>query len=269
VAWGAAGYLASSGVDPDDNTPLPAGGATAAQASASEATLIFNAWHVRLLNRTFDDELGKMGASYSDQQEESRAIVRLVNGNPTTFATYDPATKDSSLWDDLGTPAVVESRQDRMVRAMLDALADLAKVAGSDLSKYRWGAIHTLTFQALLPLWSNLSIPPSGDPVFGTTGFPRHGDSYNIDAADYSFVALGTPFDFTYGAGPTQRFVIDMDPAGPKEVNTLPGGEIWNPDSPHFADEAELWRRNQVHAVPFLLADVVANKESRTLFSPP
>jgi penicillin amidase len=268
VSWGAAGYLASSGVNPDDNTPLPATGASAAQASASQATLIFNAWHVRLLNRTFDDELGKMGASYSDQQQESRAIVRLVTGNPTTFATYNAATKDSSLWDDLGTPTVVESRQDRMVRAMLDALADLAKVAGPDITKYRWGARHTLTFEALLPLWTNLSIPPATDPIFGTTGFPRHGDSYSIDAADYAFVGLGTPFDFTYGAGPTQRFVIDMDPAGPKEVNTLPGGEIWNPESPHFADEAELWRRNQVHPVPFLLADVIANKESRTRFSP-
>jgi penicillin G amidase len=210
-----------------------------------------------------------MSGSYSDPQEESRAIVRLTNGDPTTFATYNPATKDSAIWDDLGTPTVIESRGDRMVRAMLDALGDLATVAGSDLSKYRWAALHTITFEALLPLWTNLSIPPSSDPVFGTTGFPRHGDLYSIDAADYTFVPLGTPFDFTYGAGPTQRFVVDMDPMGPSAVNTLPGGEIWNPESPHFADEAELWRRNQVHPVPFLLADVVANKESRTLFSPP
>ena len=50
--------------------------------------------------------------------------------------------------------------------------------------------------------------------------------------------------------------------------NALPGGEIWNPSSPHFRDEAELWRRNQVHPVPYALADVVANKESRTLVTP-
>ncbi len=268
VAWGAAGYQASSGVDPDTNTPLPASGASAAEVAASQATLIFNAWHVRLLNRTFDDELGKMGVGFNDPQQESRAILRLVGADPQTLATYDPATGDSSLWDDLGTPGVVESRQDRMVRAMLDALGDLAAVAGADVGQYRWAAHHAITFEALLPFWSNLSIPPAGDPVFGASGFPRHGDLYNIDAADYDVVPLGTPFDFTYGAGPTQRFVIDLDPAGPKAFNTLPGGEVWNPESPHFRDEAELWRRNEVHPVPFALADVVANKESRTLVSP-
>jgi penicillin amidase len=268
VAWGKAGYPASSGVDPDTNKPLPASGASAAEVAASQATLIFNAWHVRLLNRTFDDELAKMGASFDDQQQESRAILRLVNADPTTLATYDPTTGDSALWDDLGTPTVVESRGDRMVRALLDALGDLAKVAGSDITQYRWGAQHTIIFQALLPFWSNLSIPPASDPVFGATGFPRHGDSYNIDACDYNFVPLGTPFDFTYGAGPTQRFVVDMDPAGPKAVNTLPGGEVWNPESPHFRDEAELWRRNETHPVPFLLPDVIKYKESRTLVTP-
>ena len=269
VAWGSAGYHASSGIDPDTNMPLPASGATAAEAAASQATLIFNAWQVRLENRVFDDELGKMGAGFHDPQQESRALLRLVNADPKTLATYDATTGDSSLWDDLGTTTVVESRNDRMVRALLDALGDVAKAAGADLSTWRWGAQHTITFQALLPLWSNLDIPPPSDAIFGATGFPRHGDRYNIDACDFNSAPLGTPFDFTYGAGPTQRFVVDLDPAGPKAWNTLPGGEIWNPSSKHFKDEAELWRRNEVHPVPFLLADVIADKESRTVVSPP
>jgi penicillin amidase len=268
VAWGTAGYPSSSGIDPDDNSPLPASGSTAAEAQASEATMIFNAWQVRLQNRTFDDELDKMGQTYSDPQEESRAILRLTSGDPTTFATYDTTTMDSILWDDLTTPTVTESRHDRMVRAMLDALTDLSTLAGPNIETYRWGALHTITFEALLPFWSNLSIPPGNDPVFGMTGFPRHGDLYNIDAADFDFVPLGTPFSFPYGAGPTQRFVADMNPAGVQAVNTLPGGEIWDPSSPHFADEAELWRRNEVHPVPFALADVVADAESRTVYVP-
>ena len=267
VAWGAAGYQASSGIDPDDNTPLPASGATAAQASASQATLIFNAWQVRFYTRVFGDEVSRMNVGFSDDQQESRAILRLVAADPKTLATYDPATGDSSLWDDLGTPAV-ESRYDRMVRALLDAFGDLAKIAGPDITAYRWGAQHTLTFEALLPFWPTLNIPPSNDATFGSTGFPRHGDRYSIDAADFSFVAAGSPLDFTYGAGPTQRFVVDLDPAGPVAFNTLPGGVVWDPASPHFRDEAELWRRNQVHPVPYALADVIAAKESRTLVSP-
>jgi penicillin amidase len=268
VAWGTAGYQASSGMDPDDNTPLPLTGATAAQAAASQAALIFNAFQVRFYTRVFGDEVTLMNASFSDDQQESRAILRLVQADPKTLATYDPSTGDSSLWDDLGTPTVVESRYDRMVRALLDALGDLAQTAGSDITTYRWGAQHTLTFDALLPIWPQLNIPPSTDPVFGTSGFPRHGDRFSIDAADFDFVAAGSPLDFTYGAGPTQRFVVDLDPAGPVAFNTLPGGVVWDPASPHFRDEAELWRRNEVHPVPYALADVVAAKESRTLVTP-
>jgi penicillin amidase len=269
VAWGAAGYHAMSGVDPTTNMPLPASGATAAEAAASQATLFFNAWQVRLYDRVFGDELAKMNGSFADDQQEARAMIRLVTGDPTTFATYDATTSDSSLWDDLATTTVVESRNDRMVRSMLDALADLATVAGADISTYRWGAQHTITFQPVFPLWTGMAIPTGNDPVFGKTGFPRHGDRFNIDAADFDFAGVGQPFDFTYGAGPTQRFVVDMDPAGPHAWNVLPGGEIWNPASPHFADEAELWRRNQNHPVPYLLADVIAAAESRTLVTPP
>src|SRR5262249_49828094 len=238
-------------------------------ASAAQAALIFNAWQVRLYTRVFGDELAKMKSGFNDDQQEARAILRLVQGDPTTFATYDSATGDSSLWADLGTMGVVESRFERMIRALLDALGDRAKTDGPDITKYRWGAPHTLTLAALLPLWPSLSIPPQEDPVFGATGFPRHGDRFSIDAAEFPFVGASSPFDFTYGAGPTQRFVVDLDPAGPRAVNALPGGEIWDPMSPHFRDEAELWRRNQTHPVPYLLPDVIAAKESRTLVSPP
>jgi penicillin amidase len=268
TAWGAAGYPATSGINPDDNTPLPASGDSAAEVASSQATLIFNAWLVRFMNRTFSDELGKMGVGI-DHQSRAKALLRLVNADPATLATYDAATGDSAIWDDLDTPGVVESRHDRMIRALLDALDELAKLDGPDLSAYRWGRHHTVTFTALLPFWSTLSIPPVNDPVFGATGFPRHGDSFSIDASEYAFVGKDTPFDFTYDAGPTQRFVIDLDPAGPRAFNALPGGVVWNAQSPHFRDEAELWRRNQVHPVPYLLDDVVAAKESRTLISPP
>jgi penicillin amidase len=268
ATWGQAGYAASSGVNPDDNTPLPASGSTAVEATNAQATLIFNAWMVRVFSRTFSDELGKMGVGLG-HEAKAKAFLHLVKSDPATLATYDPKTGDSALWDDLGTAGVVETRHERMLRALLDALADLAKTDGPDIATYRWGAHHTITFGALLPFWTQLSIPPGTDPVFGATGFPRHGDSFSIDACEFSFVGQTSPFDFTYDAGPTQRFVIDLDPAGPKVVNALPGGVVWNPQSPHFRDEAELWRRNLTHPVPFLLDDVIAAKEKRTLVSSP
>jgi hypothetical protein len=43
---------------------------------------------------------------------------------------------------------------------------------------------------------------------------------------------------------------------------------VWDTKSKHFRDDAEFWRRNQAHPVPFSLTDVVAAKETRTVASP-
>jgi penicillin amidase len=264
-SWGKdADYEAASGIDNDTNLPKSASGADATEVMASQATLVFNTWLVRVLGRTFGDELSKMGITYG-RENKAKSFILLVKGDPAKLATFDAATGDSSLWDDIGTPAV-ESRHERMVRALLDALTTLEALAGPDLATYRWGAYHTVTFDAVVSIFSALAIPPPSDKIF-PNGFPRHGDSFGVDSSDFSFVGLSSKPAFNYVHGPSQRFVIDMDPSGPKAFNALPGGNIWDTKSPHFRDEAEYWRRNQAHAVPFLLPDVVAAKESRTVAS--
>ena len=60
-----------------------------------------------------------------------------------------------------------------------------------------------------------------------------------------------------------------MAPTGPKVDNAIPGGVIWDANSPHFRDQAELWRKNQTHPVPFLIPDVIAAKETRTVAAAP
>jgi len=228
--------------------------------------LIFNTWLVRVLARTFGDELGRLGVGIF-RESRAKAFIRLVKADPATLATYDPATLDSSLWDDIDTPEV-ESRDERMIRALVDALSTLEALAGPDPAAYRWGKHHTVKFTALIPLFSELSIPPGSDPTF-FAGFPRPGDSFSVDSSDFGFPGLMSTPSFSYAHGPTQRFVIDMDPAGPKAENALPGGVIWDSKSPHFRDEAELWRKNQTHPVPFALSDVIAAKETRTVAAAP
>lgn len=270
-AWGTlADYDASSGVNPDDNTPLAASDA-ATEVAAAQATLLFNTWLGRMLHRTFGDELAHMGYSKGiasfGREVLSKSLLHLTKVDPATLATFDPATGDSAIWDDMDTPEV-ESRQDRMVRAMLDALADLNTLAGPDLATYRWGLHHTVRLQALISIFGSLSIPPTSDAVF-TSGFPRHGDWFSVDSSDHKVFGPTAPPAFGYAHGPSQRFVIEMDPAGPKAFNAIPGGNVWDATSKHFADEAELWRRNQTHPVPFLVDDVIAANEKHTLASAP
>ncbi|MEZ4297272.1 MAG: penicillin acylase family protein [Polyangiaceae bacterium] len=264
-AWGKDhDFAAESGVDPDTNMALDE---SSPEGQAAKATTLFNVWLVRVLRRTFGDELKKLGYKSFFREVEAKAFLRLVEAPPAELATFDAATGDSAIWDDLET-AEVESRDERMIRALLDTFAFVTKKAGPGATP-AWGALHTLRFGALIPLYGELSIPPASDKTF-PNGFPRHGDQFNVDNCDYS---LSTNLDedpsFKYSHGPSQRFVIDLDPAGVKAFNAIPGGVIWDNESPHFADEAELWRKNENHAVPFSVEEVVAAKESRTVVALP
>jgi penicillin amidase len=185
---------------------------------------------------------------------------------PSTLATYDATLKDSILFDDLGTSTLIETRDERILTSLLDALDYLSGALGADQTGWRWGKLHHIRFDTLVSLWPTLSIPPADDTKW-PKGFPRHGDGFNIDVGEYAVGAPLASTSFDYHHGPTQRFVIDMDPKGPVARNVLPGGEIWDPASPHFADEAERWRRNQNRPMPFLRADVIGAAEAHVVYS--
>jgi penicillin amidase len=260
TSWGTdSDYDTPAGVSLDDGSLV----ADPKEATASQATTIFNAWLVRMYEATLGDEIKVLG---SFAYEERRALLNLMLPTPSTLATYDATLKDSILFDDLASTSVTETRDERILTSLLDALDYLKTSVGADMTGWRWGKIHHIKFNALVSIWGALSIPPDGDAKW-PNGFPRHGDGFNIDVAEYTLGAplLSTSFDYHHG--PTQRFVIEMDPNGPIAHNALPGGEIWDPASPHFADEAERWRRNQNRPVPFARADVIAAAESHLVYS--
>jgi penicillin G amidase len=257
-----ADYAAAAGVDLDDGQVLPA---DSLEGRAARATLIFNAWLVRFLGRTFGDELARVGRP-NGTGDYVPALVHLVTTEPAELSTYDAASGDSALWDDLDTPAV-ESRQERMIRALLDALAWLDAEAGA-YDDWRWGQHHTVVFAPLVPVFGTFTIPSNVKAPF-RDGFPRHGDMFVVDASNYDVTrGLSETPTFRYGSGPTQRFVIELVPNGLRVHNALPGGAVADPDSPHFADQAEAWRRNETFAIPFYLDDVIAAAESRSSFTP-
>jgi penicillin G amidase len=265
VQWGMATvpYDTPAGVSLDDGSPST----DPTEIAASQATMVFNTWLMRMPQAVLGDELTAMGQN-PPPYDTKILLTYLMTAVPASLATYDAATGDSILFDDLTTPDVVETRDERAVTSLLDAVDYLNTNLGKNTDQWLWGVLHTLRFQSLVSLWDSLSIPPVGDLTF-PNGFPRHGDGFNIDVGqpDSEPVNLSDA-TFTYGEGPTQRFVIDLDPAGPVPFNVLPGGEIWDNASPHFADEAELWRRNENHPLWFQQADVLANAEERDSYAP-
>jgi penicillin amidase len=262
VAWASAEYEAASGVVVDGD-PLP----TPTQEVASQATAIFNMAMVALGPLVLGDEAKAMGDPPWSQAMRLKGLYRLLEKPAEGLATAD-ASGESVLWDDYATPAVVESKDDRLLRALLAAIAELEKELGSEPSAWRWGSLHTVRFDTLLPgSEATLSIPSTNDARF-PNGFPRHGDYANVDRGDPAG-ALGS-FDFRVdsGAGPSQRFAASLSADGVAVRNAIPGGNVWNSQSPHFDDLAQLWRLNRTRPIPQSMAEVVGDAEERIDFLP-
>ncbi len=258
VAWASADFEAASGVVVDGD-PLP----TATQETASRATTIFNAALVRLVQLTFDDEAKAMGNPPWMQMFKLKGVYRMLEKPADGLATAD-ASGESVLWDDLATTDFTESKDERLVRALIEALDWLGKQPDhADPSTWQWGNFHTLRFDSMIPgTEATLSIPSSNSAKF-PNGYPRHGDYANVDRGDPAG-SLGS-FDFTVdrGAGPSQRFAADLSTSAVAVRNAIPGGNVWDPQSAHFDDLAQLWRLDLTRAIPQDAPAVKADAEER------
>ena len=281
-AWDGAGLNAASGVETWYDQP------SAGDVDDAVATMIWNAYFGRFLGAVWNDEGLPSVFRPTGSYGRTRALKTLLDGigpNGAALASLDPATGESVFFDDLSTPEV-ESSDELMVAQLVVGLDWLEDEFGTDdQAEWLWGLKHTLRFESFLareisdnaliaslfePMTINtdvlpLSDPPpaSGDPRATLEGFPRHGDSFAVDAAGY----LGVT-DFTYGSGPVMRMAFELDPAGVTGVNVIPGGETANPDSPHFADQAALWVANETSPVRFSVEDVLDGLQSREVLKP-
>jgi penicillin amidase len=247
TAWS---FDTPSGVDEATGAALTS---PASVVNDSQATLIFTAWWQRLTALALNDELTQLGAQ-QPQVDVARLIARMVT-QPASLATGESSPGNARLFDDVTTPQVETQRQ-IAAQALVDTLALLIDRLGGDQTAWRWGTMHTLTLRFPLGL-DTLNTPKPSDTPFGN-GFPRHGANGTVDVASPGLSVFG---NFAYRSGPVQRLVCEMTPNGPRARNTLPGGETFNPASPHYRDLIELWRRNQTFDVAFTEQDVGASAQ--------
>lgn len=236
-------------------TPGPTGEApSAADITDSQATLVFVSWLGQLDKLALGDEL-KILAVGTGSDTRTKLLIRMCQRPETLKTGVHPTTKDSVLFDDL-TTAPIESKRYVTARALLDGLAALGARLGGDASKWRWGQVHTLTL-AFPGGLETLNLPPKGDELF-PAGFPRPGANGTVDVGPHS-LSSGR---YSFGFGAAMRFVCEMTPSGPRAKNALPGGQVFDPDSPHYRDQLELWLGNRTFDLAFRDEEVVRSAEA-------
>jgi penicillin amidase len=237
-------------------TPHGVGATASSEIADSIATTIFVTSISRIIPLALADETNAMGRGVGTTQ--GLRWLEWALTNPGHLVTGDV------LWDDMATDSVVETKEERVIRGVLAALTYLDDRLGTDVNEWRWGRLHTVRFESVLPAGGMLSIPPDPSTMF-PDGFPRHGDFGAVDVGNFG---LWNTTDFSHGSGASQRLVVEMTADGPLAFNALPGGQSIDPTSPHHADEAAHWIANEQPPLAFHEDDVVAHFERRLTIHP-
>lgn len=183
----------------------------------SAAAAVYEAWLVHMCERTFRD---KLGPSLYEQY--------LTDGRPT-FALYDLIGSPSSTWfADLARGEAGE-RDAIASQALENAVRDLARRLGADPASWRWGDLHTVSFE------HPLSAARPLDLVFTIGPVRRPGDGYSPNVAGYSLLR---PFALRSHA--SERQIVDLADVD-ASLSIIPTGQSGQPFSPHWGDQTGLW----------------------------
>ena len=197
------------------------------QPTGSAAAAYYNAVWAELLAATFHDELP--------------AELR-PNGGSRWFSVVAALlrTPDDPWWDDLATVDVVESRDEILRGALVEARLRLTRQVAKDPARWSWGGVHTLT-PTHTPLGGD-SVPAPVRRLFNLPETGVAGGSSVVDATSWD--AASGSFEVT--AVPSMRMVVDLsDPQDPGDV----GGSRWvdltgvsgHPTDRHHGDQLETW----------------------------
>ncbi|MCP4538474.1 MAG: penicillin acylase family protein [Chloroflexi bacterium] len=211
----------------------------------SAAAALFEAFRIRLIDLTFGDELG--------EQLLSRAR-RTVGVSLVEFLEEE----DSTWFDDVTTKDT-ETRDEILLLALEQAVAEMTETLGRNMEKWRWGDLHTATFE-------NQSLGKSGigfiENIFNRGPVAVDGTISTVNVTGYS---LNDPYAVKHIA--SYRQVVDMQDLT-RSVSMHTTGQSGHPYHAHYDDMIDPWRNIEYHPMLWDRADIEADAEGTLLLRP-
>jgi penicillin amidase len=222
---------------------------------AGAAAAVAGTWLPRFLGAVLGDELELLEVSLDDQIAIRALTLLLSEGE--LLMTRSLATGQSTIFDDLGTDSRFESRDERLLRSLDEAIQWLEDELGTEMSGWRWDDLHGV----VLP---GLAIAEGG---WGTIGgeagrLPLPGGPWSLWGCANALSSSDLGCD---GSAPGARLAVEMAPSGPEGRVVLAGDQRGGPGADR---EVELWRRGQSRRLAFRLDEVLETAAARIRFEP-
>ena len=211
----------------------------------SAGAVLFEAFRVHLVDLIFGDELGEQ------LLRRARSTVQI--------ALVDLLADGASSWFDDVTTHEVETRDEILLQALEEAVEELTETLGRDMSRWRWGDLHTATFE-------NQSLGQSGigpiEALFNRGPIPVDGTIATVNNTGYS---LSRPY--VVRVVPSYRQIVDLEDFT-RSVSMHTTGQSGHPFHPHYDDMIDPWRNIEYHPMLWERADVEADAEATLVLTP-
>ena len=192
------------------------------QPADSAPAAYFNAVWRSLLAKTFHDDLRE--GSWPDGESRWFQVMQNLIEHPA-----------SHWWDDADTSAI-ETRDDIMLAALVEARDELTKLRSRDPNLWKWGELHTLNLRSAT--LGESGIAPV-ERLFNRTGWQVGGGASVVDASGWD-PAEGYEVNWA----PSMRMVVSLaDWDASRWINLT--GVSGHPASAHYSDQTRLWAEGQ------------------------
>lgn len=224
-----------------DQSQLPDGGHNSAAAA------YFNSVWRHIVEITFNDDLpADLQAAGSSQYW--LAIEGLLK------------TPTSPWWDNRTTPGVIESRDEVLRQALVDARLELTRTMGKDPEGWEWGTLHGLTF--VHQVLGGEGIPGPIRSLVNAGPYPVGGSSSTVRATSWD-----ASEGFAVTAAPSMRMVVDLGNLdNSRWVNQT--GNSGHPFSDHYDDQIDAFIEGRTFAWPSSREAVLESTEDTLTLVP-
>ncbi|MGE5398458.1 MAG: penicillin acylase family protein [Chitinophagales bacterium] len=200
---------------------------------------IYHTLYVEIIKATVQDEMGP------------KLMKDFMQNDYIVTNNFDQELLEgkSSWFDNTRTP-VVENRNDIIRTALKNTVSRLNKESGKDIEDWKWGSIHTITFDH--PMGQNAFLRP----FFNKGPYSYGGSCITSGAGWYDY---STNFEITIAA--PWRYGVDLATMEGRDI--MAGGVSGHPGSSHYHDQMQLWLNGNYKEL--LFDDETIKKECQTV----
>jgi len=214
----------------------------------SVPSTIFEQFYIEFLHSIFYDELG----------EELYGELIKQDLIPAYMIDKLRITRESKWFDNVLTEDKVETDKDVAMEALTNTISDLKERLGTEMEKWEWGKVHTLTLGH-----------PLGSVDVLNTAFKLNRGPYPVGGSYHTVSPYSYPFEDLYNAnhGSSQRHIFPVSDWDNSRV-IIPTGISGIPASPHYCDQTEAYINNRYKTDPFTKEAVEREKVNEMLIMP-